>query len=132
MQVSNASRGFELIFGANASGNANGTRHLHPGYSDSATHTQPLQRTMARAGILRNMYVHANGAGTGSGSLTYSLTVDGVARLSVTVGATETDGSNTADSYAYAKGAKLGCTVIANGTVSAGGHDAPVVTVEAG
>lgn len=132
MQFSYGPPGFPLIFGASQSGNAGTLQHLHPGYSDTMPHADPLEMRMPRAGRLRNMYVRANGPGTGTGSLVYTFTINGAPALTVSVAATGQDGSETATSVPYDAGALIGCTVIADGVVNAGGHGNPCCTVEAG
>lgn len=120
----------DRIWGASTSGTNAAVRYLHPEYSDSAVSTTIIEYEFTHAVTLSLMRVRANGAGTGTGNLVYTLYKNGSpTALSATVAATAVSGQDLANSVAFVAGDRVALAVHATGTVS-GAHTRPLITVQ--
>jgi len=116
-------------WGASSSGTNAAQRYLHPEYSDSTVSTTAIEWDVPVAFTVTNMSVRVNTAGTGTGSLVYTLYRNSAATsITCTVLATATSGSTTG-SVSFAVGDRISLVVQATGTIGGGGHGRPVVTV---
>lgn len=105
--------GSMILFGASSVAASTASRALWPAYENA---TGPLiasvvQFRVPRAGTIKSMRVHANGAGNGN-AIVYTLRVNGVASvLTVSMLSTAVDGSDLVNTVAVAAGDLLDVNV---------------------
>ncbi len=95
----------DILFGANGLTATTTTRYLYPGFADSTAQTSVIQRRMARAGTLSNLYMLQNvPAGNGS-NIVYTVRKNGVPTLlAVTMASDVSTGEDTSNTVSVVAG----------------------------
>ena len=94
-----------LAFGANNVATTTTTRFLWPWYQDSLAPTTPTQFRVPRACTLRNLRVHHSVTAGNGNNIVYTVRKNGVTTaLTCTLASTAADGSDLANTVAFAAG----------------------------
>jgi hypothetical protein len=94
-----------MVAGASGIFSTTVTRYLWPGFAEATAPNSQVRQAVPAAGVLRNLYVHANDPGGNGNDVVYTVRVNGVASsLAVTLASTGSTGSDVANSVAVAKG----------------------------
>lgn len=108
-----------LFWGNTGIGTSTTARFLTPGHDPNTALTTAIQFRVPRVGVLKQLRVHSNTAGTGAATLTFTVRKNSVATtITCSYSNTAQDGSDVTNSISVAAGDLIDITITKSTTLS--------------